>query len=122
MDHKTSRKMRMPVTIVAIIVVAFIAGTITPWWSVAVAAFLVALISGHRPGRGFLAGFIAIGLYWLVLALYRDASNEHILAARMAVLFHLPGPYAFAVVTAVIGALVGGLSAWAGSLLSTRRR
>lgn len=114
--------MKMPITILAIIVVAFVAGTITPWWSVAVAAFLVALIAGHRPGRGFLAGFLAIGLYWLGLALYRDAANEHILAGRMAILFHLPGPYAFAAVTGIIGGLVGGLSAWAGSLLSARRR
>lgn len=114
--------MRMPITILTIIAFAFIAGTITPWWSVAVAAFLVALIAGHRPGRGFLAGFLAIGVYWLGLALYSDAANEHILAGRMAVLFNLPGPYAFVVVTAVVGALIGGLSAWAGSLLSTRKR
>lgn len=114
--------MRFPITILAIIIVSLIAGTVTPWWSVAVVAFLVALIAGHRPGRGFLAGFLAIGLYWLAIALWRDAANEHILAGRMAVLFHLPGPYTFAAVTAIIGALVGGLSAWAGSLLSTRRR
>lgn len=114
--------MRMPVTIIAIIVVAFIVGTITPWWSVAVVAFLVGLLAGHKPGRGFLAGFLGVGLYWLFIALYRDAANEHILAGRMAALFHLPGPYVFAAITAIIGALVGGLSSWAGSLLSTRRR
>ncbi|MBX2906088.1 MAG: hypothetical protein KF744_08625 [Taibaiella sp.] len=114
--------MRMPVTIIAIIVIAFIVGTITPWWSVAVVAFLVGLLAGHKPGLGFLAGFLAVGLYWLCLALYRDAANEHILAGRMAALFHLPGSYTFAGVTAIIGALVGGLAAWAGSLLSTRKR
>lgn len=114
--------MRFPVTILAISLAAFIFGTFTPWWSVAVVAFLVALLAGHKPGRGFLAGFLAIGLYWLGLTLYLNAANEHILAGRMAVLFHLPGPYAFVAVTAIVGALVGGLSAWAGSLLSARRR
>ena len=114
--------MKFLLTILAIWVIAFAVGTISPWWAVAVVAFVVALFAGHRPGSGFLAGFLGVGLYWLCIVLYRDAANEHILAGRMAVLFHLPGAYAFAAVTAIVGALVGGLSAWAGSLLSTRRR
>ncbi len=112
--------MKLLFTILSISLLTFVACTIAPWWIIAVIAFLVSLLARLRPGRGFLAGFLGIGLCWLALALFRDAANEHILAGRMATLFHLPGHYAFVGVTAFVGALVGGLAAWAGSLLAHR--
>lgn len=112
--------MKLLFTILTISVLCFIVGSFAPWWIIAVVPFLVTLFAGVQPGKAFLAGFLGVGAYWKLLVLYRDLPNHHILSTRMAGLFHLPGPWAFLIVTVLIGALVGGLAAWAGSLLKTR--
>ncbi|MCW3124015.1 MAG: hypothetical protein JWQ38_3507 [Flavipsychrobacter sp.] len=106
--------------ILQIILIAILSAAvefILPWWSVAVVAFIVTLVMGGKGGRGFLAGFLGVGLCWLVVALCHDVANEHILSARMAVLFKLPNYGMFMVVTVFIGGLIGGLAGWAGALL-----
>lgn len=113
--------MRFTIAILSTAILALIGGTFAPWWIIAVAAFLVALFAGLRPSRSFIAGFAGIGIYWLLAALYHDLPNEHILSTRMAGLFHLPGSWAFMTVSVFIGALAGGLSAWAGALLKPAR-
>ena len=35
-----------------------------PWWSIAIASFLVAALIPQRPGKAFLAGFTALFLLW----------------------------------------------------------
>jgi hypothetical protein len=91
-----------------------------PWWSIAVVCFLVSLFVRQGSGRAFLMGFCGIGIFWLTAALLHDISNEHILSARMAALFHLPNYALFIVVTAFIGGLVGGLAAWSAALVKPR--
>ncbi len=87
------------------------------WWSVAVVAFLVMLLFNYPPGRAFLGGFAAIFLFWLLTAFRKDAANEHILAPKMAALFHLPNYALFILVIALVGGLVGGVAGWSGSLV-----
>jgi hypothetical protein len=82
-----------------------------------VASFAISFIMGGKPGLAFLAGFLGVGLLWLIAATLHDAANNHILSARMAVLFHLPGYGYFIMVTVFIGGLVGGLGAWTGALM-----
>ncbi len=106
--------------LVAVIITALlcaIAEYFLPWWMVAVVSFLVALFAGQAPGRAFLMGFCGVGICWLTIVLIRDAGNDHILSARMAELFHLPGYGLFMGVTVLIGGLVGGMAAWSGALL-----
>lgn len=112
--------MRFFSTLISISILAAIVEFFLPWWTIAVVAFIVSLVTALRPGKAFLAGFLGIMLFWLVIIVLRDIPNEHILSRRMAELFHLPGYGLFILVTIFIGGIVGGLSALSGALLSTR--
>jgi hypothetical protein len=114
--------MRFFLMVVLIVVFSAVAEYFLPWWTIAVVSFLVSLIVGGKAGSSFLAGFLGIALLWLAAALYHDIPNEHILSARMAVLFKLPNYTLFVVVTVFIGGLVGGLAAWAGALFRPRKQ
>jgi hypothetical protein len=103
---------------------SFFAGLYLPWWSIAIIAFLVAILIKQIVGRSFLAGFLGIFLLWTVVALWIDVKNEHILSQKIAQVFPLGGSSILLIlVTAFIGALVGGFAAMSGaSLLPAKRR
>ncbi|MBS1586233.1 MAG: hypothetical protein JSS82_11885 [Bacteroidetes bacterium] len=114
--------MRFVSTILITATIAFLLTMSLPWWMVAVAAFIVALLLPQRLGRSFLSGFLGIFLFWLVYALLRDVANDHILSTRMAKLFfHVPGSFLFLCVAALVGGLVGGLGAWTGAALRSKQ-
>lgn len=115
--------MRTVVAVLLIAVFSFIAGLYLPWWSIAPVAFLVALLLGLGVGRGFVAGFLGIFLLWALLAFWIDAKNESILSTKIAHLFPLGGSSLLLIlITALIGALVGGFAAMAGGSLRPARR
>ena len=103
--------MRSFLSIMLIVILAAIAEMFLPWWSIAVVAFLVSLLTPRRPGRAFAIGFFGIAIFWLLAALISDVANEHILSRRMAQLFHLPGYFLFILVSALLGGLIGGMAA-----------
>ena len=113
--------MRFLLSILLVAILSAIAEYFLPWWSIALVSFLVALLVRPRGGKAFFMGFLGIGLFWLIAALLHDTANHHILSTRMAALFHLPSYGLFIVVTVIIGALVGGLSSWAGALIRPKR-
>ncbi|HEY4108645.1 hypothetical protein [Puia sp.] len=97
------------VSIALIALLSFIFGLFLPWWSIAVAAFVVSLLIHQRPVVAFFAGFLALLLLWGGLAWYIDMANDSILSARVAGILPLHGSsVALLIVTGVIGALVGG--------------
>ncbi len=112
--------MRFLLLVILIAVLSAVAEMFLPWWSIAIVAFVISAFAKQNSGRAFLAGFCGIALFWLTAILLRDIPNQHILSARMATLFKLPNHALFIVVTIFIGGLVGGLSAWAGSLIRPR--
>lgn len=114
--------MRFLLGILSIAILSAIAEFLLPWWSVAAIAFLISLTQNQKGGRAFLMGFLGVGLCWLSVALYRDIANEHILSTRMAALFTLPGKGMFIIITVIVGALVGGLSSWAGVLIKIKKQ
>jgi hypothetical protein len=92
-----------------IALLSFIAGLFLPWWTIAVAAFLVSALIPQKPLRAFFAGFLALLLLWGGLALGIDLANESILSARIAAILPLGGSsIALVAVTGLVGALVGG--------------
>jgi len=109
--------MKFLFSVLTIALLCFVSEYFMPWWAIAVVSLLVSLFAGHKPGRGFLMGFCGVGLCWLGIAAVKNTANEHILASRMAELFHLPGQMFFLAVTVLLGALIGGLFAWSGSLI-----
>jgi hypothetical protein len=115
--------MRFFLATLLIALLSFIAGLFLPWWSIAIVAFLVALLLQQGIGRSFLAGFAGIFLLWALVAFWIDVKNESLLSHKIAQLFPLGGSsFLLILITALIGALVGGFAAMAGSSLRPARR
>jgi len=101
-----------------ILILSFAGSYFLPWWAAAVIAFLAALFIDTRAGRAFLSGFAALFVAWAVLALLKSIPNDNILAGRVVQLFPLPANWIWVlVVTAIIGGMVGGMSALSGALI-----
>lgn len=101
-----------------ILILSFAGSFFLPWWAAAIIAFIMALIFGGNAGKAFLSGFGAIFVAWTILALMKSIPNDNILAGRVVQLFPLPNNWIWLlVVTAVIGGIVGGMSALSGALL-----
>ena len=114
--------MKLLVAIILTALLSFVSGLYLPWWSIAIAAFIAVLLIPLRSGRAFLAGFLGVFILWSLLALWIDIKNEHILSKKIAEIFPLGGSsVAIILVTAFIGALVGGLAALSGSYLRNRK-
>jgi hypothetical protein len=96
---------------------AFGMGLYLPWWTVALAAALVALVLDLRPLQAFLAGLAGAMILWGMLAMLRSSANDHILAHRMSqFILQKDSPNLLILATAVIGGLTGGMGALTGSL------
>ena len=110
--------MKFILSILFIIIVSFAAGLYLPWWNIALVSFAVALLIYQKPGIAYLTGFVSIFLLWGCLAWWIDVQNDSILSRRIATLFPLHGSAAaLMLITALVGAIIGGLSALSGSFL-----
>jgi hypothetical protein len=89
-----------------------------PWWSIAIAAFLVSAIVPQKPAVAFAAGFTALLFTWGTLAWYLSSSNGHLLAHKISMLIlKMDNPFVLITATSLIGALVGGFAALTGSFV-----
>ncbi len=101
-----------------ILILSFIASYFLPWWIVALIAFLATLFLGKTSGRSFWSGFGGVFIVWVVLALLKSIPNDNMLASRVIQLFPLPHSWILLLfITALIGGLVGGMSALSGVLV-----
>ena len=89
-----------------------------PWWSFVLTNFLIAVAMPIKPVQSFLAGSIGVGALWAGLAFGIDLANNHILSSKVAQILPLGGSYiALILVTALVGALLGGLASLTGSFV-----
>lgn len=110
--------MKFFISILLTAIVSLAIGFYMAWWSVAIAAFLVAAFLRQNPGRAWLSGFLGIFLLWAGLAWWIDVKNQGILSEKIARLFPLGGSVLMLVlITSFIGALVGGFAALTGSYI-----
>ncbi|MBD1394409.1 hypothetical protein [Mucilaginibacter glaciei] len=100
-----------------ILFLAFVSGFILPWWVACIFSFAAAIIFGKGSWDGFWSGFGGLAIAWAALALLKSFPNEHILATRVASLFHIPHWGLLLAITVVIGGLAGGMSALSGVLV-----
>lgn len=100
-----------------ILILTFAGGYFLPWWVVAIAAFLPALFIGKTPAKSFFAGFSAVFIVWAAMAFFKTVPNDNMLAKRVATLMQLPNWILLLIVTALVGGLVGGMSALSGVLV-----
>jgi hypothetical protein len=97
---------------------AFVSGLYLPWWGIAIAAFLVSAAIPQKPAFSFLSGFLGVFLLWEVLAWWIDNKNNGILSQKVANLFGMGNSSVLLIViTSILGALVAGFAALAGSYL-----
>jgi len=114
--------MKLLVGIILTALLSFVLGLYLPWWSIAIAAFISTLLIPMRAMKGFLSGFFGVFILWALLAWWIDLKNQGILSKKVAEIFPLGGSaFLLILVTAFIGALVGGFAAMSGSYLRTRK-
>lgn len=105
-------------SIIVTALLSYAAGFFFPWWSIAIAAFIVSALIPQKPFIAFLSGFLALFLLWGGLAFFMDMKNEHILSGKIAeILFKTPSGSLLILVTGVVGGLVAGLAALTGSFV-----
>jgi hypothetical protein len=91
---------------------------ILPWWSFVVTNLIIAIALPIKPLQSFIAGALGVGALWAALAFGIDLANNHILSTKVAQILPLGGSYvALIIVTAFVGALLGGLASLTGSFV-----
>ena len=89
-----------------------------PWWSFVVTNLIIAIAMPIKPLQSFIAGALGVGALWAGLAFGIDLANNHILSTKVAQILPIGGSYiALIAVTALVGALLGGLASLTGSFV-----
>ena len=111
-------KFILSILLVALVTYAIgIYGTL-PWWSFVVTNLIIAIALPIKPLQSFIAGALGVGALWAGLAFGIDMANNHILSSKVAQILPLGGSYiALILVTAFVGALLGGLASLTGSFV-----
>src|ERR1700694_4896649 len=113
--------MKFLVSLILIILLSLIACLYFPWWSIAIVAFIITAVIPQSGLMSFITGFTALFILWGALSLWISSNNNHILAHKVSLLIlKVDNPYLLMLVTALIGAVVGGFAAMAGSYLRKR--
>ncbi|MEP6595673.1 MAG: hypothetical protein ABJA71_06985 [Ginsengibacter sp.] len=95
---------------------SFVACLYFPWWSVALVAFIVAIIIQQTPGMSFVTGFFALFFLWGGLSFWISNTNGYLLAHKLSLLIlKINSSWLLMFLTAIIGALVAGFAAMTGS-------
>src|SRR3978361_626800 len=104
--------MKFLVAFILTALLSFAGALFFEWWIIAVAAFIVAVLIHQRAFKAFLAAFLAFFVLWAVQSSLIDSQNDHLLSTKVASILPLGGSsVAVILVTAFIGALVGGMAA-----------
>jgi len=93
-----------------------------PWWSFVITNLLIAVAIPQKPFLAFASGAIGVGMLWAGLAMGIDLANNHILSTKVANILPLKGSYnGLIILTAFLGALLGGLASLTGSFVRARK-
>lgn len=110
--------MKFIVSLLLTAIFAYALGLYLDWWSIAIAAFIVAVCIPQPPLKALLAGAFGIALLWAGYSLFLNGRNDGLLATKIAFVLPLRGNALLLIfVTAFIGGAVGGLAALSGSYL-----
>ena len=114
--------MKFITSLILTALLSFAACLYIPWWSIAIAAFLVAVLIPQKPGKAFLTAFLALFLLWGGLSFWISNNNAHLLAHKISLLIlKIDSPYLLMLATALIGGLVGGFAALTGAFARKSR-
>ena len=106
--------MKFFLQLILIFGLGYAAQTMLPWWSLVATATLLGLFFYYqRGGLAFLAGFLGMGLLWVVQIYYLQGLDQGAIAENMGELFSLSAT-GLIWVSALVAALLGGLGCWTG--------
>lgn len=103
--------MKIVLYIIAIAVVCFVTQLFFPWWCAAMVCFIAGFFI-RRSGIAFIAG-LALGLLWLVVAIYLDNANHSILSQKINMLL----PAKALLLTTLTGCITGGMACASGAVI-----
>ena len=110
--------LRYILSILLTALLSLLAGLYLPWWSIALAAFVVSMLIPQKPSMSFLSGFIGVFLLWEILSWWIDYKNNSILSHKVAEIFPLGGSNVLIILlTSFVGAIVAGFGALTGSYI-----
>lgn len=110
--------MKIIAGIFSIALLSFALGIFLPWWSIAIAAFLIPFVLVQKPLISFFSGFLAIFLLWGLYAFIINNSNHDILANRISqVILKRENSMLLILITASLGGIVAGFASLSGSFL-----
>jgi hypothetical protein len=109
--------MKFIVSVLVIALLSLAVGLFFPWWTIAIVAFIVTSLIPQNPLRSFLSGFTALFLLWGALAWLISSNNDHLMASKVALILKMGNSTILILATAIIGALVAGFAALAGSFV-----
>ena len=111
-------KMKFFISLLLTALLSFAFCLFLPWWSIAIASFIVAALIPQKPGKSFLTAFTALFLLWGGLSFWISYNNNHLLAHKISqLILKMDNPMILILATALIGALVAGFAALAGSFV-----
>ena len=110
-----SSMIRFILQFILVIVLSYASQWLLPWWGVMVGAGLATILIYNKGALSFFAGFFGVGGLWFVMAYIINRDNNSILSTRVAELFQLSSGVQLVLVTALLGAILGGLSSLTGS-------
>ncbi|MDH5475009.1 MAG: hypothetical protein OEX22_04900 [Cyclobacteriaceae bacterium] len=106
--------MRFLLKIILIVAFSALLQTFFPWWTIAIAAFVISTVLYTKGISSFFEGFIAIFLLWCTKAYLIDLANEQILSDKIATVFSVT-PIILIAITGFVGGLVAGFASLSGS-------
>lgn len=106
---------RFIVQLILVITFSYASQFILPWWGVMASCALATLLVYNKALSSFFAGFIGLGGLWFFIAYSIDAANQSLLSGKVAALFGLANGMQILLVTALLGSIIGGVSALSGN-------
>lgn len=98
-------------------------GLFLPWWSIAIAAFIIMVIIVQKPSAAFLSSFISVFIFWGGMSYWISIKNNNLLAHKISMLvLRIDTPLMLIIITGIIGGLIAGFAGLTGSYLRSRRK
>ena len=89
-----------------------------PWWTISISCFFVAAFIPLKSWASFLSGFLSLFILWFSLSFWINFLNRDILSHKISMLLiKTDSPILLILLTAAVGAVIGGMGALTGALL-----
>lgn len=108
--------MKNIISLLVLAIACILIQSFTPWWSSLIIIGLFTAIMNTPPIKALIFGAFILFAIWFAYAFYLNHQNDGILSERVGVLFQGLTGFKLVLLTGIIGALTGGLSALTGSL------